>query len=91
MTKPLRACADADLLPMLVFVHLDDGVEPLFQRIAICGEADHREHNPAAFVVGTIASNLEKFRRIACVDVVAACASRVTGYDREVLTADSER
>lgn len=72
---------------MLVFVHLDDGVEPFFQGVAVSGEADYRQDN-ARRVVAVVAY-AEELGDITRVDVVTGGGARVTGEDGEVGAGDA--
>ena len=75
---------------MLVLVHFHDGVEALFQRVAVGGEADDGEDDFRARVGRAVAADLEEFGGVAGVDAVAGCAAGVAGEDGEVRAGDAE-
>jgi hypothetical protein len=76
---------------VLVLVHLDDGVEVLLQRIAICREADDREDYAGTFVVWPLTADLEELGCVSGVDVVAGSRASVAREDGEVGSGDAER
>jgi hypothetical protein len=76
---------------VLVLVHLDDGIEVLLQRIAVCSETDDRKNYPGALVVWPLAANLEELRCISRVDVVAGSRASVARKDGEFSAGDAER
>lgn len=75
---------------MLVLVHLDDGVEALLERVAVCGKAYYREDDLGALVVAAGAADAEEFGSVARVDVVAAGAASIACEDGEVGACDAE-
>lgn len=52
--------------------------------MAICCEADYRENDFGAFIVGAVAANLEELRFVARVDVVSGGGTSVACEDGEV-------
>ena len=78
--KPLRTRLDRHSLAVLVTVHLDDGVEALFEGVAIGGEANDREDDAAGGVVG---ADAEELGNVAGVDVVTRGGAGVAGEDGE--------
>ena len=77
-------------LAVLVFVQFDNGVEALFQGVAVCGESDDGEDYSGTFVVWAFAADLEEFGLVSCVDVVAGGGASVAGEDGEVSAGDAE-
>ncbi len=69
--QPLRARPDGHGFPVLVAVHLDDGLEPLLERVAVRGEAHHGEDEVGPRPRGVVPADLVDLRRVARVDVVA--------------------
>jgi hypothetical protein len=75
---------------VLVAVELDDGVEALFEGVAIGREADDGEEQRRVGLRGVRAADLEDFRRVSCVDAVARGGAGVAGEDGEGLAGDGE-
>ena len=69
---------------MLVFIHLDDGIESFFEGLAVSGEADHGEYDVGAGIGAVVVrTDSVDFRGVAGVDVVAGCRTCVAGEDGE--------
>ena len=88
--KPLRARIHRHVLAVLVLVHADDCIETLFERVAVCREANNREHNAGAFAGFFVPAYSEDLGRVPRVDAVARAHACVAGQDAEVFAGDAE-
>lgn len=75
---------------MLVPVHFDNGIETFFQDLAVCGKTDDREDDRCVGSITVVAADLEDFRGVTGVDVVAICAASVASEDGEVFSRNSK-
>ena len=75
---------------MLVLVHFDDGVQPLFQSIAVRSKTNDGEDNTRIFILRTLTSDLEELGCIAGVDAIAGGRTGVASKNGEVCTGDAK-
>lgn len=86
----MRTGLDAHGLAVLVAVHLDNSIEALLEGIAVGGKADYGQYEGCVVLGCGGAADLEDFRGIAGVDVVARCRSSVASEDGKVGARDGE-
>ena len=90
MAQPLCTGGHGHGFPVLVLVHLYDGIESLFQRVAIGGEPDDGKGDAGILVLGTLAADLEELGCVAGVDVVAGGGPGVASENGEVCAGDAK-
>lgn len=79
---------------MLVFVHLDDSVQALFEGVPVCGETHYGQYKVGRLLNGAILfvivlADSEDLWYEARIDVVARCGSCIACEDAEVGAGDA--
>ncbi len=81
---------DGHWFAVLVSVQLDDGVEAVAKRVAVCGETDDGEEEGSIGLRLVCAADLEDFWGVAGVDGITRGGTGVAGEDGEVGAGDGE-